>query len=198
MAINERTLHSAGAEIKEYGPGEFIFQEDNEALYYYQIIQGEVKLANTSEEGKEFIQNIFSSGQSFGDFILFLDRKYPVDAVTLTDCIILRLCKNNFFSLLRTYPHLYFNVCHAMSSYLYYQYIMLQKNSSLHPAERLIGIMTCFKNLQEKKAPFSFKIPLTRQQLANLTGLCVETVIRTIKMLERNNTVKIENRKIFF
>ncbi|WP_228459647.1 helix-turn-helix domain-containing protein [Chryseobacterium bernardetii] len=41
-------------------------------------------------------------------------------------------------------------------------------------------------------------IPLTRQQMASLTGLCVETAIRTIKHMEKEKILKIENRKILY
>lgn len=198
MVISEKILDSAGAEIKEYSPGEFIFHEGARPLYYYQIIKGKVKLNNRSEDGKELIQNILSEGQSIGDSLLFLDRSYPMDSIAITECSVLRLCKNNFFSMLRLYPNLYLDVCKAMSGYLYYQYIMMQKNSSTHPVDRLMGVMVYLKSFQKEKTPFSFKIPFTRQQLASLTGLCVETAIRTIKLMEKNNIVEIRNRKIFF
>lgn len=34
---------------------------------------------------------------------------------------------------------------------------------------------------EQPKSPYSFEIPLTGQQLASLTGLCIETTIRTIE-----------------
>ncbi len=58
--------------------------------------------------------------------------------------------------------------------------------------------MDYLKSFEIEKSPFSFQIPLTRQQMASLTGLCVETTIRTIKAMERNNMVKICNRKILY
>ncbi|MBK8604199.1 MAG: winged helix-turn-helix domain-containing protein [Saprospiraceae bacterium] len=39
-------------------------------------------------------------------------------------------------------------------------------------------------------------VPYTRQQIANITGLRVETVIRTIIKLSGDNKLKIVNRKI--
>jgi CRP-like cAMP-binding protein len=42
------------------------------------------------------------------------------------------------------------------------------------------------------------QIPLTRQQLASFTGLSVETVIRSIKNMEKNGVLKIQNRKIWY
>lgn len=198
MVINENYLLSAGAEIKEYSAGTIIFHEGNSPLYFYQIIEGQIKLNNFTEDGKEFIQSIKSDGQCFGEALLFLEKPYPMSATALTHCTVMRLCKENFFSMLDIYPKLYRNVCLSMSDLLYYQYVMLQKNSSQNPSDRLIGVMSYLKYNQKKQEPFSFKVPLTRQQLANLTGICVETAIRTIKLMEKNNIVMIKDRKIFY
>ncbi|WP_312508455.1 Crp/Fnr family transcriptional regulator [Chryseobacterium culicis] len=100
--------------------------------------------------------------------------------------------------MLQLYPQLYASVCKSLSDRLYYQYIMLQANSSQNPAERIMGVLEYLKSSQSNQDPFSFKIPLTRQQLANLTGICVETAIRTIKIMEKKHLVIIRDRKIFF
>jgi len=75
---------------------------------------------------------------------------------------------------------------------------MLQNNSSLDPEVRLIGVLNYLKSFNEDKTPHSFEILLTRQELASLTGLRVETVIRTVKKMEGKNILKIENRRIRF
>jgi CRP-like cAMP-binding protein len=58
--------------------------------------------------------------------------------------------------------------------------------------------MDYLKSFQKEQAPYSFLVPLTRQQMAGLTGLCVETAIRTIKVMERNKILKIKDRKILY
>ncbi|MET3037672.1 Crp/Fnr family transcriptional regulator [Chryseobacterium sp. NRRL B-14859] len=198
MVISEKLLHAAGAEVKEYNSGELIFTEGSIPLYYYQIVKGKVKLSNLYKDGKEFIQSMITEGQAFGDSLLFNNKPYPMDAVALEPCLIMRLCKNNFLSMLQGYPQLYASLCKSLSDGLYYQYVMLQAISSQNPAERIMGLLEYLKSCEANQTPFSFKIPLTRQQLANLTGICVETAIRTIKIMEKKHLVKIRNRKIFF
>jgi CRP-like cAMP-binding protein len=41
-------------------------------------------------------------------------------------------------------------------------------------------------------------VPFTRQQLADMTGLRVETVIRTIKMMEKNGKLFLDGHKVKF
>ncbi|WP_255815277.1 Crp/Fnr family transcriptional regulator [Chryseobacterium sp. MA9] len=198
MVIDENILISAGAETKRYAPSETIFFEGDIPNYYYQIIKGEIKLNNYNEEGKEFIQNILSDGESCGESILFIDKPYPMNAEAITECSVLRLHKSLFLNLLNQSPELYMEVNSFLSERLYYKFIMMQSLSSQNPSIRLKGLMDYLKSSQKDLTPYSFLIPLTRQQMASLTGLCVETAIRTIKHMERNKIVRIENRKILY
>lgn len=198
MVINENILLSAGAEVRDYRPTENIFCEGDTPNYYYQIITGEVKLNNYNEEGKEFIQNFLSEGQSCGEAILFIEKPYPMNAEAITECSILRLHKSAFFSLLNKSPKLCMEVSSFLSQRLYYKFVMMLNISSQNPTIRLKGLMDYLKSFQDDESPYSFMIPLTRQQMASLTGLCVETAIRTIKHMERDKILKIENRKILY
>jgi len=198
MVIKEEILRSMGASIKHFGPSELIFSEGDQPNYYYQIIKGEVKLNNYNEDGKEFIQIILSDGQSCGESNLFIDKPYPMNAETLTECNVLRLHKSAFFELLDKSPKLCMEISSFLSQRLYYKFIMMQSISSQNPAARLKGLMDYLKSFQEDNKPYSFLVPFTRQQMASLTGLCVETAIRTIKIMEKDKIVKIQDRKILY
>ncbi|WP_345988528.1 Crp/Fnr family transcriptional regulator [Chryseobacterium sp. Chry.R1] len=196
--INEDLLLSYGAEVKNYKSGDTIFREGELALHYYQIIKGKIKLNNYREDGKEFIQNIFSDGNSFGESILFVDKPYPMNAESLTPSTVFKLSKSDFLILMKENPEVSNNIYQCMAERMYYKYVMLYNLSVQNPASKLKLLMDYLKSYDEYKTPYSFQIPLTRQQLASLTGLRVETVIRVIKNMEKENELKIVNRKIFY
>lgn len=198
MVIKEEILHSVGASIKNYKPSESIFTEGSYPGYYYQIIKGEVKLNNFNEDGKESIRTILEDGHSIGESLLFIDKPYPVNAVALTNCKVLKLPKYIFLDLLTLYPEISQDINVFMSERLYYGLIMSQNLASQSPAAKLKTLMDYLKSFQEEQAPYSFMIPLTRQQMAGLTGLCVETAIRAIKVMERDKLLQIRNRKILY
>jgi CRP-like cAMP-binding protein len=198
MVIKEEILHSVGAVTRRYRPSEIIFNEGDVPKYYYQIITGNVKLNNYNDDGKEIIQTLLEEGQSIGESLLFMDKPYPMNAVALTECNIIRLPRSVFLDLMKLYPDLCLNMNKILSQRLYFKIIMTQNLSSQNPTAKLKGLMDYLKSFQKEQSPYSFLIPLTRQQMASLTGLCVETAIRTIKMMERNKMVKIENRKILY
>ncbi|SEW16618.1 cAMP-binding domain of CRP or a regulatory subunit of cAMP-dependent protein kinases [Chryseobacterium wanjuense] len=198
MVIKEEILHSVGASIKTYKPTEIIFSEGDPANYYYQIITGDVKLNNYNKDGKESIQTLLEAGQSIGESMLFINKPYPMNAIAITNCEILRLPRHIFLDLLKLYPEISRDINTFLSQRIYYALVMKQNLNTHNPVSKLKTLMDYLKSFQKEQAPYSFLVPLTRQQMAGLTGLCVETAIRTIKVMERNKILKIKDRKILY
>jgi CRP-like cAMP-binding protein len=198
MNIEPETLYSYGGEKKTYKQKEIIYREGDHAAYYYQILHGKVKLNSYNEEGKEFIQNIIGGNQSFGDSLLFIEKFYVMNAICLVESEIIRLPKNNFLELLENNPKISLEMNACLSQRLYFKAIMLQNMSSPNPVLRLEGLLNYLKSYHDGDCEQCFPVELTRQQIANLTGLRVETVIRNLKKMEKLGKLKIQDRKILY
>jgi len=198
MNIDEELLLASGGEVKKYKKGELIYREGHHALYFFQIAEGKVKLNNYDDEGREFIQNILGGGQSFGDSMLFLDKFYPMNAVSLIPSEVIRVPKERFLKLIQIHPHLSMEMNACLSQRLYFKAIMLQNMASLNPISRLTGLLDYLKSYHDDSCGSCFHVELTRQEIANLVGLRVETVIRALKKMEKEGRVTLENRKIVY
>ncbi|MFP3595445.1 Crp/Fnr family transcriptional regulator [Chryseobacterium sp. SIMBA_029] len=198
MNIDGSLLRAFGAEDKSYKKGELVYREDDHAMYYFQIEEGKVKLNNYDENGKEFIHNILAKNQSFGDSMLFLEKAYPMNAVCLLPSEIIRVPKDNFLELLKEHPHLSVSMNACLSHRLYFKAIMIQSMASQSPVSRLKGLMDYLKSYHDGECGQAFNVELTRQQIASLTGLRVETVIRALKKMEKENILSLESRKILY
>jgi CRP-like cAMP-binding protein len=198
MLIAQELLLSYGAETLNFEPSDIIFNEGDVPKYYYQVSTGRIKLNHYNEDGKELILAILDAGLSVCELLLFIDKKYPVNAVVFEHCSIIKLPKANFIKLLDENHGVSRDINKFLSERLYYKFIMLENNSSLHADVRIKGVLSYHKSFSIYQDKFTFEVPLTRQQLASITGLRVETVIRTIKELEKQNVLQIKNRKIYF
>ena len=197
--IDQNILEDAGAILKEYKRNEQLFEEGDIARYYFQIQIGEVKMNNFNDDGKEYIQGIFGAGKSFGEPPLFADFKYPANAEAITDTKVWQLPKSNFLKVLEENPLIHHKFTSTLALRLYYKAMMVSEISTQEPEHRIIRILDYFKkNNQVNPVEVSpYKIELTRQQLADLTGLRVETVIRAVKKLENKGELLIKDRKIY-
>lgn len=196
--IAEELLLSYGAEFENFKKGNIIFSEGDNPKCYYQIVKGRIKLNHYNEAGKELILAILQPGLSVCELLLFIDKKYPVNAVVFEDSTVLKLSKASFIKMLDDHPKVSRDVTKFLSERLYYKFVMLENNASLQADVRIKGVLDYHKSFSPDMSKYSFQVPLTRQQLASITGLRVETVIRTIKKLEKQNVLKIIDRNIYY
>lgn len=198
MVIDQLILESKGAVTVSYHVNDIIFAENEVIKYYYQILEGKVKLNNYTDSGKEILQNNIDEGQSFGEYLLFLDdERSPVNAVAITNCKIFKLSKTSFLELLNDHPDISIDIKHSISEHIHFRNV-IGKSATQRSSQKLVALLEHLKSKQSNTAPFSFMVPLTRQEMANLTGLCVETTIKMIKNMEKENLLKIVNRKIYY
>ena len=196
--IDQQLLLKYNAQQKKYSKGELIFSENENARYYYQVIDGAVKMNNYNDDGKEFIQGIFYKNQSFGEPPLFIDIKYPANAEALSETTILILPKQSLIDLLYQNPIVHLNITKALANRLYYKAIIASEISSHEPEHRVLRYLDYLKHdVHKVEGKFTFKVEQTRQQVADLLGLRVETVIRVIKSLEKKKEVQILKRKVY-
>ena len=196
--INEDLLLDHGARKIAYSKGDQLFREGESALNFYQVASGEIKMNNYNEDGKEFIQGIFAVGQSFGEPPLLANVKYPANAEAISDAEVFQLSKEQFLELLTSNPQVHLKITETLAKRLFYKAIMVSEISSQEPEHRILRILDYLKNhVHKSEGEFSFKVDLTRQQLADLTGLRVETVIRATKSLEKKGELQIRKRKLY-
>ena len=196
--ISIALLTAFGAELKHFAKGTEIFRQGDHARYYYQVESGEVKMNNFNDEGKEFLQGIFTAGDSFGEPPLLIDEPYPANAEALTDANLYLLPKTSFFEMQLANPEAALALSTRLAQRLYYKAIMASEISSQDPEHRLLKLIDYFKeHVSPPSEGEKYIVRFTRQQLADLTGLRVETVIRAIKTLEKKGEITISNRKIF-
>jgi len=196
--IAPELLKKYGAVKKSFGKNEIIFEEGNLPSYYYQIISGEIKMSNYNDDGREFIQGIFYKEQSFGEPPLFLNQKYPANAIAVEDSEIMLLPKTAFMKLLEENSSVSIKIIENLAQRLYYKSVMAAEISTHEPEHRVLKLIDhgiAYFNFQ--KDTNGYLINFTRKQIGDLTGLRVETVIRAIKALEKKGELKIINRKVY-
>lgn len=197
MLVDYDILITWGAIAKKYNKGEYIFHEGEPSHFFFQLIEGKVKMINTNFDGKEFTQSEFRNGDSFGEPLLFIDEPYPSTAQAVEDSVILKIKKEKFIELLDEYPALQKKLITLFAQRIYNKSITAREIINNSPEARILAFLHSYKK-NEKLGETPSEIPYTRQEIANFTGLRVETVIRTLRKMKDENKVNIINRKLIF
>ncbi|MDF2449057.1 MAG: fixK [Bacteroidota bacterium] len=197
MEIDRELLLSWGAVIKKFMKNEIIFHEGDYPRFYYQILDGTVKMYNTNVDGKEFTQSEFKAGRSFGEPPLFIEEAYPSTAVACQDTVIIKLQKEKFLELLDKNPALLKKMLSLFAKRIYSKSKTAREIINNTPEIRIMGFLNDYKKKNNRENE-KIEIPYTRQEIANYIGLRVETVIRTLSKMKSKKLVQIIERKLIY
>ena len=195
--INTDLLLAWGASYKKLDEGEIIFNEGAHCQFYYQLVSGIVKWYNIDDNGKEFIQTIIEPGECFGEMPLFDDEPFAATAMAEEDIVLIRLHKSTFMQLVKENQDIHFKFSKLLAQRIRYKFMLL-KVLACHDPENMIGtLLTYLKKEKRNFCTDCSQLKLTRQQIADMTGLRVETVIRSMRMMHEKGLLLIDKGKVY-
>jgi len=198
MNIPADLLREYGAALKNYHRRDDIFHERQMAFYYFQIETGLVKMVNHGEE-HDLIQGIFTEGESFGEPPMLGEFPYPASACAIMDTQVLALPRKHFVELLRANFEIHLKFTTHICQRVLYKSELLKTLNLSQPEERILAVIDLLKGKLPREKygqDGNFLVPVTRQEIADMTGLRVETVIRKVGLLEEQGKLIVADRKI--
>ncbi len=153
-------------------------------------------MVSYNEQGREFVQGLFTEGRSFGEPPFFNDVPYPAAAVAVDQSTVWKCGREDFLRLLADHPEIHLCLTKVLSGRLVYKSMMLAEIAVEEAEHRLATIIDYFRAAASPASGSAYRVPFTRQQLADMTGLRVETVVRSIKAMEQRGVLDINEGKI--
>lgn len=193
-ALSEADRRLISREIVEarYGRDQFIFREGDPADHFYIVKEGAVKCVKTSRTGKEITLKVLIPGDLFCcSAAVFDGASHPGCAQPMGEVCVYRLSKKSYFDILQRNS----DAAMAVIKYLGRRLYEAQENAkilALDPAEQRLASLLV--HLAEQtgipdREGIRLSVRLTRQDLADMAGMTVETAIRIISRLKRAHLV---------
>lgn len=198
MIINTDLLLTCGGVFKEVKKNEIIFMEGTQCSFYYQVVKGKVRWVNINNEGREFIQMMAGEGECFGELPLFDDEPYAATAIAEEDSTLIRLHKSHFLQLLKAHQEVHFKFTKLLSQLIRLKFLLLKEMAIRSPEHTITALLHYFRDNNMHTCPDCYRVKLTRQQIADMTGLRVETVIRAMRNLHDTGQLLIEKGKVYY
>lgn len=195
--LDVNILLEKGASCRDVAAGETVFDEGAPASFYYQLISGRIRWANLLDNGKEVLHRMIEPGESFGELPLFDGEPYAASAIADIPTKVIRLRVESFHELLEERPDIHRSFTKLFVERLRFSFFLSNTLSATSPGFILETLIDYFNHKGTYICKKCNRLLLTRQQLANITGLRVETVIRTIKQMERKHKLEVVKGKVF-
>lgn len=185
-------------QILKVKAGNVLFQEKDSVEYVYLLRTGTVALGRVHMRGKDFILKILNSSEMIVEYQLFKHNPhYQFYAKTLSDSEILAIKKEQFEEFLMNDP----DAMNAFVSWLSTSYLKAQmkcqdliingKKGGLYSI--LIRLCNTYGVMTEDG--ILIDLPLTHQDLANLTFGTREVIQRALKELREKDVISYDQQK---
>jgi CRP-like cAMP-binding protein len=159
--------------------GEFFFHQGEPATSYYVIAEGQTRLSQITDDGRQVIFHYFGPGDAMGVVVVLANADYPVSAEAITDTIALGWDRTIALSLIEQYPRLAINGMELVASRFWELQNRYRELATERVEQRLARAITRlsekFGYLANGKSP---TLKLSRQDLAEMTGTTLFTVSR--------------------
>jgi CRP-like cAMP-binding protein len=179
---------------KTYEKGEPIFSEGDPSEFLYTILSGRVKVSKMLPNGKEVILEIFGPGDPVGAVVAYEGRPYPASAVAIERAVCMLVRRASFFALLERYPSLVRGFLVGMAQRLVELTRRIPEVAGGRVETRFAHLFLKLADRMgrpEREGSF-VPLPLSRQELADLTGTTIETCIRIMSRWGKEGLVRTE------
>lgn len=179
---------------RSFVEGSLIFSEGDQADFLPTVLSGRVKMVRYPEPGKEVIIGTFGTGEIFAIPPALDGKRFPSTAIAMEDSRILMLPRPQFLELLQSSPEFSAVIMQRMCGILRDRSETIHVLSTQSAEQRVAKVLLSL--LEKEKPQLPFKVTLRRQDIAEMSGLTLESTIRSIRKLADRGLVTIVRGKI--
>jgi CRP/FNR family transcriptional regulator, nitrogen oxide reductase regulator len=175
-----------------FAPDTFIFLEDDPADRLWVVQAGQVKIVKYASDKQETLLEVIMPGEMFGGAgILF--PNHPATAVAMTDTQTLSLDRDAYLHLIHQYSDVALRIIDLLGDRL--QAAMKMRALATERVDvRLANILLKLGDKMGERTTEGIRInlPLSRQDLADMTGTTIETAIRIMSKFRKEGLALTE------
>lgn len=175
----------------DFASGEPIHHYGTEARRLEIVAAGTVKLTRPTTTGRDVLLEILGPGSFFGSVDLLGQSTYGETATASTDCCILVVTTEEFRRILQEHPVAAIAALEYVAGRLQAAHDSIEQLSA-YPVERRVAttLLKLAGTLgRETDQGLLVDMPLSRQDLADMTGTTVETVSRVMSRLRQDGLI---------
>ncbi len=183
---------------QDLAKGEVIFSEGQPGDQMYVIVEGKVKLGQTSSDGRESLLGVLGPGEMFGELSLFDPGLRTSTATALTDSIVLALGNDQLRPWLSGRPEVAAALLQALARRI--------RRTNEAMADLVFSDVPgrVAKALMELGEKFGEITPdgllvthdMTQEELAQLVGASRETVNKALADFAQRGWIRLESRQV--
>ncbi|HVX75484.1 MAG TPA: Crp/Fnr family transcriptional regulator [Bradyrhizobium sp.] len=198
LAPDEQDELLREARSVRYPKGIAVFDQGAEADRFFLLLHGHLRVEKTTPQGQQSVVRYVSAGELFGVAQVMNLAHYPATAVAAVDSIALAWPSSSWQPLIIKYPSFVSSALQTVGSRLQDTQARVMEMSNEQVEQRVAHALLRLAKQAGKKVDAGVEIdfPISRQDVAEMTGTTLHTVSRILSAWEGEGLVEGGRQRI--
>lgn len=170
---------------------ETLFRQGDPPMAVFMVLSGEFKATQVTPEGDRVVVRLVGPGDLAGHVSMFCNTPYPATPIAMTESIALAWASQDFTSLMARHPALAIAVIRNMAKAIENAHTRLREAATERVERRIAHALLRLIKQSGRRTDSGIEIsfPITRHDIALMTGATLYTVSRTLSAWEQRGIV---------
>jgi CRP/FNR family transcriptional regulator, nitrogen oxide reductase regulator len=175
-----------------------VFEQGEQAHSFFVLLHGHVRASKVTPTGEQVVVRYVSAGETFGVATAIGLQRYPATATAVDDSVVLAWPSATWPRLVAQFPVLATNTLQTVGARLQETHTRVVEMSTQHVEQRIAHALLRLVKQSGKRVDHGVEIdfPISRQDIAQMTGTTLYTVSRTLGAWEARGLVESSRQKI--
>ncbi|MEQ7801951.1 response regulator [Pedobacter sp. ASV1-7] len=186
----------ANRKLKLIKRKQILYYEGDTPMGLYQVVKGSIKTIKIADDGRQLITGFYKKNDYIGIHALLIDEDFSETAEAVENTSVYLLPKDQVINLINRYPEISANFIRILSNHIHEKEEQMLELAYHSVRKRMARVLLRLS----KKSTELDEITISREELAAIAGVAVETVSRTLSdfkcegILEKNgDLIKLLN-----
>jgi CRP-like cAMP-binding protein len=189
---------SAACRPRRVPKGDALFEQGAAADTFYVLLDGRLKVVQTTAEGQQVVVRFVGPGEPAGVLAAFGIPVYPATAVAVADCLALGWDGRRAAELMHRYPGWAMATSAAIGGRIQEAHTRVREMATERVERRIAHAVLRLARQAGRRveAGVQIEFPLSRQDIAEMTGTTLYTVSRVMSAWEQAGLIRSGRQRI--
>ena len=186
------------ARSARYAKNSAIFEQGADAHSFFVLLHGHVRASKTTPAGQQVVMRYVTPGELFGVAMAIGLSKYPATATAVDDSVVLAWPSASWPRLVAQHPSLASSTLQTVGHRLQESHTRIIEMSTQQVERRVAHALLRLARQAGRKVEQGVEIdfPISRQDIAEMTGTTLHTVSRTLSGWEQQGLIESSRQRI--
>jgi len=175
-----------------------VFEQEADAHSFFLLLDGHIRVIKSTAEGGEVTVRYIGPGELMGIATALGRTTYPASAIAAVDCVVLAWPSSLWSEFASAYPSFGASTYKTVGNRLQDAHTRVVEMSTEHVDQRVAHALLKLVNQTGRKTQEGLMIdfPISRQDIAEMTGTTLHTVSRLMSAWEGKGLVRSGRQKV--